>query len=388
MANRPRTVVCYICGREFGSQSISIHEPQCMQKWNNENDQLPKGMRRKPPQKPQLLPGIGGKNGGAYDADRFNEAAWKSAQSNLIPCNHCGRTFNPDRLAIHQKSCRPGNTSRPPPSKTGADDGETERPKTRTMGQVSSHQINVSQNPQNGDRPRTMTLQKRPFNESGSGSASNGEGPLSKSAKAVAGMGPRKPQLVVCYICGREFSKASIGIHEPQCLEKWKVENNKLPREQRRPLPKKPEALAASGNYDLDKANEIAREAAKGQLVPCKLCGRRFASDRIGVHERICQKTGGRPKTGTKAESAAPQEQNSEPEAPRSYPPLKQARVPKFVFCYICGRQFTDASLPIHEPQCLQKWEVQNSLLPPGERRPRPKKPEAIKPANASKMTR
>ena len=46
---------------------------------------------------------------------------------------------------------------------------------------------------------------------------------------------------VICYICGREFGSKSIGIHEPQCLEKWKVENAKLPKGQRRPLPKKPD---------------------------------------------------------------------------------------------------------------------------------------------------
>ena len=27
----PRMIVCYICGREFGSQSITIHEPKCLE---------------------------------------------------------------------------------------------------------------------------------------------------------------------------------------------------------------------------------------------------------------------------------------------------------------------------------------------------------------------
>ena len=56
-----KTVVCYICGREFGSQSITIHEPQCLKKWKRENDDLPKGQRRPMPQKPQILPALGGK---------------------------------------------------------------------------------------------------------------------------------------------------------------------------------------------------------------------------------------------------------------------------------------------------------------------------------------
>ncbi len=53
---QPRTMVCYICGREFGSKSISIHEPQCIKKWHRENDQLPPNMRRPEPRKPEVQP--------------------------------------------------------------------------------------------------------------------------------------------------------------------------------------------------------------------------------------------------------------------------------------------------------------------------------------------
>ncbi|CAM4574069.1 unnamed protein product, partial [Caretta caretta] len=51
---RPPTVVCYICGREFGTKSIGIHEPQCLKKWHNENDMLPKHLRRPEPKKPEV----------------------------------------------------------------------------------------------------------------------------------------------------------------------------------------------------------------------------------------------------------------------------------------------------------------------------------------------
>jgi hypothetical protein len=52
MGRRPPTIFCYICGREFGTKSIGIHEPQCLQKWRVQNDQLPKHMRRPEPVKP------------------------------------------------------------------------------------------------------------------------------------------------------------------------------------------------------------------------------------------------------------------------------------------------------------------------------------------------
>uniref|UniRef100_A0A8I3W8F8 Zinc finger protein 475 n=1 Tax=Callithrix jacchus TaxID=9483 RepID=A0A8I3W8F8_CALJA len=54
MIRRPPTVVCYICGREYGTKSISIHEPQCLRKWHNENNLLPKELRRPVPKKPEV----------------------------------------------------------------------------------------------------------------------------------------------------------------------------------------------------------------------------------------------------------------------------------------------------------------------------------------------
>uniref|UniRef100_A0A8B9GS92 C2HC/C3H-type domain-containing protein n=1 Tax=Amazona collaria TaxID=241587 RepID=A0A8B9GS92_9PSIT len=95
---RPCFKICYICGREFGSQSISIHEPQCLEKWRTENNQLPSHLRRPEPKKPEVL------TGGSYKLAVENEAAYQSAQAQLLPCRNCGRTFFPDRLMVHEKS--------------------------------------------------------------------------------------------------------------------------------------------------------------------------------------------------------------------------------------------------------------------------------------------
>lgn len=38
-----------------------------------------------------------------------------------------------------------------------------------------------------------------------------------------------------------------------------------------------------------EELQEAQWQAAKANRVPCKNCGRRFAQDRIGVHERICK---------------------------------------------------------------------------------------------------
>jgi hypothetical protein len=49
----PPAVYCYICGKMFGTRSIAIHEPQCIEKWRLENEMLPPHQRRSEPVKPQ-----------------------------------------------------------------------------------------------------------------------------------------------------------------------------------------------------------------------------------------------------------------------------------------------------------------------------------------------
>ncbi|KAM6469148.1 zinc finger protein 475 isoform 1-T1 [Liasis olivaceus] len=232
---RPGLRVCYICGKEFGSQSLPIHEPKCLEKWHIENDRLPKHLRRAPPIKPQALPG---KSCGIVAE---NEAAAQSYQAQLRPCQNCGRTFLPDRLLVHQRSCK---------AKSSPDSSNYSSSKLPT---------------------------------------STGYGPSS----SISDKSPmiRRPPTIICYICGREYGTHSISIHEPQCLKKWHIENNQLPKHLRRPEPVKPvvRSIGAKGYYDLDALNESSWQSAQSQLVPCDICGRTFLPDRLIVHQRSCK---------------------------------------------------------------------------------------------------
>ncbi|GJQ80799.1 putative cactus-binding C-terminus of cactin protein [Trypoxylus dichotomus] len=99
----PRTLTCYICGREFGTMSLPLHEPKCMEKWDRENASLPPHLRRKRPSKPDH----------ALTKDEWNVYAWESSQATLVPCQNCGRTFYPDRLVVHQRSCKRKESKEP-----------------------------------------------------------------------------------------------------------------------------------------------------------------------------------------------------------------------------------------------------------------------------------
>merc|ERR1711997_373763 len=106
-------VMCYICGREFGSASISIHIPQCEKKWDNEQQKLPKRHRRPAPDRPwnfdKVVKGeLKGKNL-QQAMDEYNTQAFEDFNKKaLAQCKNCGRTFLPKSLEVHLRSCRPG----------------------------------------------------------------------------------------------------------------------------------------------------------------------------------------------------------------------------------------------------------------------------------------
>lgn len=105
---RPRLMVCVLCGREFGSTSLPIHMKTCRVKFDQEQENLPKHMRKNAD---KLIENYN-KNmtmlqaGGNYSVDQVNNDAFDQYNKEaLAKCENCGRTFLPDRLIVHQRSC-------------------------------------------------------------------------------------------------------------------------------------------------------------------------------------------------------------------------------------------------------------------------------------------
>ncbi|KAK5648549.1 hypothetical protein RI129_003441 [Pyrocoelia pectoralis] len=72
-AKGPKTLMCYICGREFGTASLSLHEPRCLEKWSRENAALPSNQRMQLPKKPDI----------PMNSEQWNQRAWESCQVNF-----------------------------------------------------------------------------------------------------------------------------------------------------------------------------------------------------------------------------------------------------------------------------------------------------------------
>ncbi|UJR10266.1 hypothetical protein I4U23_014474 [Adineta vaga] len=186
----PKFVLCYICGRKYGTQSIEIHEPQCIEKWHIENAKLPPNLRRPPPRKPDIH--IGTK--GSYSIDQINDAAYEAAKAQLVPCDNCGRKFASDRIQVHQRSCRPGNAAKSVGAAAGPGGRMTERgvPQRGNASYNDSDDIPISSNKRSG------------------GGGGGGPAPFENSSSSAAGLYP-------CSICNRSFASDRIQQHEEAC---------------------------------------------------------------------------------------------------------------------------------------------------------------------------
>ena len=91
----PRTVTCYICGRDFGSRSIGIHLPNCQKKWEAEQEKLPKKERRPLPTAPENFDKVVSGEIKGKDLVKMNQKAFEDYNdSALESCQFCGRYFN------------------------------------------------------------------------------------------------------------------------------------------------------------------------------------------------------------------------------------------------------------------------------------------------------
>lgn len=78
---KPRACLCYICGKEFGTTSIGIHEKQCARKFEAQQELLPEHQRKRLPERPDVDDGAG--------LVERNEAAQKAYEDQVRFCEMC-----------------------------------------------------------------------------------------------------------------------------------------------------------------------------------------------------------------------------------------------------------------------------------------------------------
>ena len=175
--------------------------------------------------------------------DEFNNQAFANYKESLAKCENCGRTFNHDRLTIHQRSC----TSESP---------------AKAVGNKSK----VASGPLNSPLPSP-------------GAAAFGQTGNMMTQNAI-----RSDR--------RQISRPPVDVEENEA-------NNVSEPEAEIPMPtgtgsSSEDIPLARGQYAIptDGMGEMSLNESSGQvsLVPCSLCGRNFAIDRLPKHEEACRR--------------------------------------------------------------------------------------------------
>lgn len=114
-ARAPRTRTCYICGRSYGVHSYDIHIKQCKELWIARESVKPIKERKPLPEDP-FLKLQSEPNSESYSEEELQKINAIAAQSynneSLVGCSYCGRTFLPEKLLIHNRSCTAENPAK------------------------------------------------------------------------------------------------------------------------------------------------------------------------------------------------------------------------------------------------------------------------------------
>jgi hypothetical protein len=201
----------------------------------------------------------------------------------LEPCPHCARTFLPDRLAVHLRTCGKGHFAQPKVRPHGGEeqDGEAAAssagafPSPTTRGNLGAAARERANEP------------PKPF-EPPPAAASPASGPdrggQRRDAWRVKGSPPRLPS---CHLCGRQFGTTSLGIHLKACKQRWEREHGRAAPEPAMAMPDG----APAGSRRWEAFNEAAYEKFNAEsLESCPHCARTFLPDRLAVHLRTCGK--------------------------------------------------------------------------------------------------
>ncbi|CAE6968156.1 ZNF474 [Symbiodinium sp. CCMP2592] len=312
----PKTVPCQFCGKDFLYTSIKVHQSQCGQRQTighvhlkRENSQRLKATLRSRDSTPR---------GKTPSPDSIPAPALKRF-AKFVTCHVCGQLFGTKSIHCHVPRCQKLREAR-----------EAQKP-------IWDRQLQVM--PRNRAKAEEMPTR------------SIRQAPKAHTAATLS----NHPLAVVCHLCGRHFSCASIAIHLPRCRKMWEErEHTKLPKE-RRKVPQAPEGHVGSEEY-----NQRARIIYKEESAEaCPRCGRRLADDKqFSLHLASC-----------KINSVAMLEDKEQDQLPRGCPVL--------VTCHLCGKDFGTASIDIHRQQCTRKWSQREAKKPTDERRPLPHPPES-----------
>lgn len=238
----PRARTCPICGRQTLIAGYQHHVSQCGELFLKREALKPPKERRALPIDPYASIPMGS-NITRKELDEMNAMTQQVFTQTLAPCAFCGRKFLPEKLVIHNKSCRADN-----PAKQVGEVGGRGRLKRESSDGINSSPMAYEGSPSEFSRPASGKAQASRTSSDqsySSGGTANRTGIFHKVASsstnpfggggiggAVNNFEGDSPSYIPlnlsqCPHCGRTFNEVAYDKHVKICkkvfLEKRKV---------------------------------------------------------------------------------------------------------------------------------------------------------------------
>jgi hypothetical protein len=183
----------------------------------------------------------------------------------------------------------------------------------------------------------------------------------SSSMQSFGGGKPKRlgrgPRFLTCHICGQQFGKSSLAIHEKACAKKWRDRESKKPKREQRPVPQKAAALCAADGMGVDEYNALAQKEWDHNLTQCQFCQRTFREEAFKHHQKACGPGNAMKKVGVRANASgvglgAAARARQRGAFGEEYPSAASSQ--ERIECQYCSRKFAPQSIDRHVQVCAK----------------------------------
>lgn len=349
VVKKPQFETCYLCGKKFPSRFLGVHETQCIKAWKSNRTPDAKDKPISDKNFEHVVVSLSNKNT-LSDSTKEDNVEYETVESTNkdlpVPTNNCvrnkgkglktipcGVAYLPHSLKIHEKKCLGLNKT-----STVAEQKEikTEQSMANFTGKLPCDLNNIQNVEYVSEKPSEELLkspylkhEKKCFPQSLEVASGSEDLPHNESRLAA------KPKTIICYICGKEFLKASYKFHEKKCASKHQNAFDD-------------KGLTRKDQIEDEKSSHCQTQKKTPNTQPCYICGKEVLSSSIHIHEQQCQKKAELLKNANKQKSSLKTKQ--------TVTPMKNKTTPKTKSCYICGQTCLLSSIKFHERQCEKKW--------------------------------
>ena len=272
--------ICFICNNEFSQEDIKSHVLSCFEKYNdlnsneqnqnNENhidkiiDLSSKCISSIPTEFQEIALMV--ESGVKIDIEvitRYNEVASKLLREFILKeCRHCKRKFMPERIELHQNSCKISNTAKVV-GKKGLAIEKKESIKGEQQQNVIAIEEKTKQSHTNSNSNKKADAAEKKKSFIFKGNPKDEENKSLKASNLVEKESKQKDKIgmAINTKISSEILNKKNNLHKLSTLSRVKEESN-------------------SKN----------KEVGKDGLEKCTNCKRTFLPDRLIVHQRSCLK--------------------------------------------------------------------------------------------------